>query len=95
MAEPTRDDPLREDLGATYGVSVSGSISRRPDEEYSFTVSFGTAPQEVEGLIDTVFEELEDVKANGIDPENLAKVEETHCPSCGARLRSTGDRAAR
>lgn len=68
---------LREDLGATYGVSVGGSLSRRPEESYSISVSFGTAPEEVDGLIEAVFREFEDVKENGIDPENLDKVQET------------------
>lgn len=68
---------LREDLGATYGVSVNGSLSQRPRQEYTFTISFGCSPAEVEGLVETVFQELDDVAEHGIDPANLEKVKES------------------
>ncbi len=67
---------LREDLGATYGVSVGGSISRRPVERYSFSISFGCAPEEVDSLVATVFEEIEKVQAQGLGEEIVGKVRE-------------------
>ena len=62
---------LREDLGATYGVGVSGGLSPRPIETYSFSIGFGCAPEEVDSLVATVFEEIArrkretDLKENG------------------------------
>ncbi len=68
---------LREDLGGTYGVGVSGTISYRPDQEYRVSVSFGSAPDRAEELSAVVFEEIERLKAEGPDAETVAKVRET------------------
>jgi len=68
---------LREDKGATYGVGVNGGISRRPRERYSFTVSFGCAPENVEELTEAVFAEIKSLQADGIDDSYLEKVRET------------------
>ena len=68
---------LREDLGGTYGVGVGGSLSYRPDEEYRFTISFGSDPERAEELSAAVFEEIERLKAEGPDAETVDKVRET------------------
>lgn len=68
---------LREDLGATYGVSVGGRLSRRPYEGYSFSISFGCAPDEVDALVEAVFRELDDLKAEGVDEDKIHKVKES------------------
>ncbi len=68
---------LREDLGGTYGVGVGGSLSYRPDEEYSFSISFGSDPERAEELSAAVFEEIERLKAEGPDTETVDKVRET------------------
>ncbi len=68
---------LREDLGGTYGVGVSGSISQRPREEYAVRFSFGCAPEEAPHLIDVLFAELESVREEGIEEDRLAKVKES------------------
>ena len=64
---------LREDLGGTDGVGVGGSLSYRPDEEYSFVVSFGSDSERAEELSAAVFEEIERPKAEGPDPETVDK----------------------
>jgi len=68
---------LREDMGGTYGVGVGGSLSYRPDEEYRFTISFGSDPERAEELSDAVFEEIERLKEEGPDAETVDKVRET------------------
>jgi zinc protease len=67
---------LREDLGATYGVGVGGSLSRRPRGRYNFSIGFGCAPEEVESLIRAVFDEIAKVKEEGPDEDTVAKVRE-------------------
>ena len=67
---------LREDLGGTYGVGVSGRISDRPDQEYRVSISFGSAPERADELSAVAFEEIERIKAEGPDPETVAKVRE-------------------
>ncbi|MDE2975377.1 MAG: insulinase family protein [Gemmatimonadota bacterium] len=68
---------LREDMGGTYGVGVSGSLTYRPDEEYRIQVNFGSDPERAEELSAVVFEEIERLKAEGPDAEIVAKVRET------------------
>ena len=69
-------DVLREDLGGTYGVSVSQSTQRFPESRYLLSISFGAAPDRLEELTRTVFAELEKIRANGPDADALAKVKE-------------------
>ena len=68
---------LREDLGGTYGVGVSGSLSHRPDQEYSVRISFGSAPERAAELGAVVFEEIERLQQEGPDAETVEKVRET------------------
>lgn len=58
-------ETLREELGGTYGVSVSPSYERIPNQTYSITVDFGSAPDRTESLIKRVFQEIELFKTNG------------------------------
>ncbi|HEX9731594.1 MAG TPA: insulinase family protein [Thermoanaerobaculia bacterium] len=67
---------LREDMGATYGVGVGGSIALRPREEYTVRISFGCAPDAVENLVDVIFAELEAAREKGVDEGDLGKVKE-------------------
>jgi zinc protease len=68
---------LREDLGGTYSVGVWSSISHYPDKKYSITISFGSAPERLEELIDTVFHEIENLKNYGAASSYLTKVKES------------------
>jgi len=81
---------LREDKGATYGVGVNGGISRRPRESYSFTVSFGCAPENVDELIEAVFTEIKSLQTDGIDESYLEKVRETQSRRRETSLRENG-----
>jgi zinc protease len=67
---------LREDMGGVYGVGVSGGVTRRPKPEYSFSVSFGCAPENVEKLEKAVFDEIATVQKGGIGADYIAKVKE-------------------
>jgi zinc protease len=69
-------DVLREDMGGTYGVSVSQSTQRFPEERYSISIQFGTSPERLEELVAVVFAELEAIRANGPDTEALDRVKE-------------------
>ncbi len=81
---------LREDLGGTYGVGVSGSISYRPDEEYRVQIQFSSDPERAEELAAVVFEEIERLKAEGPDPETVAKVRETDRRTKETNLQQNG-----
>ena len=81
---------LREDLGGTYGVGVGSSLTYRPDEEYSVTINFGSAPERAEELAEVVFEEIGRIKADGPDAETVDKVRESQRRSKETNLRENG-----
>ena len=81
---------LREDLGGTYGVGVSGDLADEPDQEYSFSVRFGSAPERADELTAAVFDEIEKIKAEGPDAEDVEKVKESQRRSKEAGLRENG-----
>jgi zinc protease len=69
-------EALREDLGGTYGVSVSPGYNKIPRQEYTVTVSFGSAPDRADALVDTVFKKIDELKATGPNASELASFRE-------------------
>ncbi len=67
---------LREDMGGVYGVGVSGSLSKRPKERFSASVSFGCDPENVDKLTQAVLDELERAAKEGFEPSYLEKIKE-------------------
>jgi zinc protease len=65
---------LREDQGGVYGVGVNGGISRIPNDQYSVSISFSCAPENVEKLTNLVMEEVNKLKTNGSSQTNIDKV---------------------
>ena len=56
---------IREELGGTYSITASQSMSKIPVPEYTFSIQFGSDPQRVEALVKRVMEEVERLKATG------------------------------
>jgi len=83
-------DVLREDLGATYGVSVSGGLTARPVETYRFSIGFGCAPEKAPELIERVIDEIRKVKMGEIDPLDLQKIRETQRRGRETALKQNG-----
>ncbi len=67
---------LREDMGGVYGVGASGSISRRPKQQFTFGISFGCAPENIDKLEKATFDEIQTLQKNGISADYIAKVKE-------------------
>ncbi|HVU53112.1 MAG TPA: insulinase family protein [Polyangia bacterium] len=67
---------LRDELGAVYGMSVTASAQRDPDERQALTISFPCAPGSAERLRQATFAELARLGREGPDAELLAKVAE-------------------
>jgi zinc protease len=67
---------IREELGGTYGVGVSGSYEKYPEAGYAVRISFGADPERVEGLVEALFNEMDAFKRDGPTPEELQSVKE-------------------
>jgi zinc protease len=67
---------LREQLGGTYGVSVNyGNVL--PQKGYgTMTVTFGSAPDRVDGLQKAVLDEVTRLRTEGPSADDLQKVQE-------------------
>ena len=56
---------LREDLGGTYGVSVTPNFQQWPRGEYRVTISFACDPARLDTLVSALFREIEQFKRTG------------------------------
>ncbi len=65
---------LREDAGGVYGVGVAGSMNREPVNNYSISIQFGCAPENVDKLVGMTMDEIKNTKANGVAAVNIEKV---------------------
>jgi zinc protease len=78
---------LREDLGGTYSVGVSAGVSFRPQETYTLTISFGSAPERADALVKTIFEEIEKIKTSGPTESEVTDTREAMARSFETSLR--------
>jgi len=69
-------EALREELAGTYGVSVSASASRRPRQEYTLSISFGSSPGRADSLATEVFAQIDSIRKSGPPAGDLVKVRE-------------------
>lgn len=83
-------EALREDLGGTYGVSVSASPVRVPREQYSFGIGFGSDPGRVNELLAAVRVQLDSLRQHGPADKEIAKVRETILRTRETQLRENG-----
>lgn len=69
---------LREDLGGTYGVATSASVTLLPEPRYSLALAFGAAPERLDELVGAVFEEIRRLATEGPSAVDVEKVREQH-----------------
>ena len=67
---------LREELGGTYGVSVSLDNSLPLKGYGSMVIQFGSSPDNVDKLVTASLKEIERLKAEGPSLEDVNKVKE-------------------
>ena len=67
---------MREQLGGTYGVSVSSQQAFRPLDRYTMMISFGSDPERVEELTGTLFAEIESLKESGPEADELSDTQQ-------------------
>ncbi|WP_407431493.1 M16 family metallopeptidase [Arcticibacter sp.] len=64
---------LRELESGVYSPGARAGYSKFPKNKYSFTVSFGCAPENVDRLIAATLDEIEKIKSNGADASDVEK----------------------
>lgn len=72
----TYTDTVREQEGASYGVSVRGSLNKYPTSEAIIQIYFDTDPARRAKMVDLVNKGISDFIEKGPDAENLKKVKE-------------------
>jgi zinc protease len=66
---------LREDLGGTYGVSVTPDMTKRPDEEYRLAINFACDPARMQDLIKAMFAVVDQFRTDGPSAGQVADVQ--------------------
>src|SRR5690606_13276964 len=64
---------LRELESGVYSLGARAGYSKFPKNRYSFTVSFGCGPENVERLIAATLDEIEKIKTKGADASDVDK----------------------
>ncbi|HRX10952.1 MAG TPA: insulinase family protein [Draconibacterium sp.] len=67
---------IREDKSSVYSIGAYDSSTKFPEEEYTITVAYGTAPQKLDELKKAVFDIIDEYKKNGPTAEEVAKAQE-------------------
>lgn len=65
---------LREKKSGVYGVRAGGRFNRSPYESYMEQISFQCSPDNVDTLINAVFEEVKKIETSGVEIKDLNKV---------------------
>ena len=69
-------ETVREEAGASYGVSVSESISKYPNVEATLQIYFDTDPEKRAEMVELTDKGIEEFIANGPNENDLQKVKE-------------------
>ncbi|MBN2104796.1 insulinase family protein [bacterium] len=69
---------IREELGGSYGVRVSGSIYKIPKETFDIRISFGCEPDRVDELTQAIIMQIDTLKQTGPKETDIQKVKENH-----------------
>ena len=70
-------ESMREDQGGVYGVRANIGINKFPKATFDINVSWGCSPENVDKLVNTVFEEMKKMADNGPTDVDIEKAKET------------------
>jgi predicted Zn-dependent peptidase len=87
-------ESLREELSGTYGASVTPELNRVPKPEYRIRISFGSDPHRANELTRSLLATVDDLRAKGPTPEEVANWKETVTRRQQVALRDNGEWAA-
>ncbi len=81
-------ETIREKEGGTYGVSVNGSLNSRPVNNYKISMNFTCAPEKADFLKGLLYQEIKNLKENGVTETELNKTKENFLKEASERLKS-------
>ena len=83
---------IREEMGATYGVSCSGQLSSMPSEpDYILLIGFDTKPEIADQARGALIPEIEKIAAEGATEEELGKIKEYMLKERADALKQNGN----
>jgi zinc protease len=83
-------ETLREKEGGTYGVNVNGSITSRPTNNYRLSMNFTCSPDKADLLKGMLYDEIKNLKENGVTETELSKTKENFLKEASEKLKSNG-----
>lgn len=81
---------LREDEGGVYGAGARASYTKFPKGRYTFNISFGCAPENVEKLISSTLDEINKIRVNGALAGDIEKFIAEETRSTETQLKDNG-----
>jgi zinc protease len=81
---------LRQQLGATYSVSVTPYPARIPRPRFYLAIDFGSSPANVRELVQAVFATIDTLKTRGPAAADVKKVRETELRQRETAVRQNG-----
>lgn len=81
---------LREEESGVYSPGARMSYSKYPHNRYSFTVSFGCAPENIDKLVAATLDEIGKVKASGAQAGDIEKFVAEERRSTETQLKQNG-----
>jgi zinc protease len=82
------NDVLREQLGGTYSPNAGGTINRIPKQEYTFSIQYGSSPDNVEKLARSVLQIIDSLQKAPPSQTEVDKVREQIARSREVQLRT-------
>ncbi len=83
---------IREEMGATYGVSCSGQLSAMPTEpDYALFIGFDTKPEIADEARAALIPEIEKIAAEGVTDEEMGKIKEYMLKERADALKQNGN----
>jgi len=81
---------LREDQSGVYSTGVSARTEKMPYENYQLVVAFPCAPENVEKLTNTAYDEIRKIQKDGVIEADMTKVKETQRRDMEVNLKENG-----
>jgi zinc protease len=81
-------ESIREKEGGTYGVSVYGTLTSRPTNNYKITMQFTCDPQRADYLKKLLLDELTNIKNIGVTDDEVKKTRENFLKTMPENLKN-------